>query len=339
MTALVECVPNYSEGRNLDAIREICGSARDAGGRVISCEADASHNRTDLTFVGDPEMVSRAAFEVIRACSERIDMRSHQGSHPRMGACDVTPFVPVSGIDLAECADLARRLGKRVGEELDLPVYLYGAAGKPGRENLSVVRKGQYEALPEKLADPAWAPDFGPAEMRPKFGAAAIGARPFLVAFNVYLDNADVEAANAIAKCIRTSGRIENGVRISGTLPAVKGIGLLIEKHNLAQVSMNLDDFTLTNMHQAYREIERLASEYGRKILGSEIAGILPRAALVDSGRFFGGESLSEDAAVTLAITELRMNEIEPFDADDKILENLLEAQDLVDHCQTVGKE
>lgn len=334
MDKIVQCVPNFSEGKDRDTIRAICTAARNTGVGVLSIESDADFHRSVLTFVSDPETIVEGAYAVIQACAEKIDMQTHSGEHPRMGACDVTPFVPVAGVTLDDCALLAHTLGKRVGEQLHLPVYLYGAAARPGRQDLGQVRKGQYEGLEKKLQDPAWAPDFGPAEFRPRFGAPLIGARPFLIAYNVNLETDDVKAADQIARRVRTSGERIDGTRVPGLLDSVKGLGVLLKERNIAQVSMNLTDFSLTNMHRAFEAVKAEARKLGRRVTGSEIVGLVPQAAIVESGRHYGGASLPEKQAVVSAIKNLGLDDIEPFDPEKKILEWVLAAPAAGDPCQ-----
>ncbi len=251
-----------------------------------------------------------------------------------MGACDVTPFVPVAGVSLEDCASLAKKLGARVADELGLPVYLYGAAARPGRQDLAKVRKGQYEGLAEKIKDPAWIPDFGPAEFNRKFGAALIGARPFLIAYNVNLNTTDVAATNDIAKAIRTSGRVVNKERVPGTLQAVKGLGVPLEDKGICQVSMNLVDYTITNMHQAFEEVKRFALEKGIEVTGSEICGVVPQDALLQSGKFYGADESDPEKALELAAARLGLGDLEPFAIDRKVLEYILQTGDRCDVCK-----
>lgn len=333
MNRLVECVPNFSEGKNDETIRAVCERVRKTGVRVVSCDPDADYNRTVLTFVGDPATVLEGAFATIDECARRIDMRNHKGGHPRMGACDVTPFIPVSDVSLPECAQLARELGERVSAKLGLPVYLYGAAAKEGKQDLAYVRKGQYEGLPEKIKNPDWVPDYGPAEFYPKFGAALIGARPFLIAYNVNLQSPDVAAADEIAKRVRTSGRKVDGKKIQGSLQSVKGMGVLLKEKNIAQVSMNLVDYSVTNMHQAFEEAKKLAIQFGQTVTGSEICGVVPAEAILESGRYYGGNDLDEDAAIDLAVKNLGLADIDPFYPEKKVLELFLKAEQTGDPC------
>lgn len=324
MKKIVQCVPNFSEGKDRKIIFEICRAAEDTGVNVVSLEPDADYNRTVLTFVGVPDVVCDGAFAVIKKSLELIDMAKHTGGHPRMGACDVTPFVPVSGVTLDECADLAKKVGKRVADELGLTVFLYGTAAKAGKQDLALVRKGQYEGLEEKLKAPQWAPDFGPAKFHKKFGAALVGARPFLIAYNVNLESDDIDAANEIAKTIRTSGRKVDGVKVPGSLKSVKGLGVLLKEKNIAQVSMNLVDYSVTNMEKAIEEVRKVAQDFGQKVTGSEICGVVPLDSMVRAGRYYGGPELSETEAVNKAVEGLGLNDLYPFDPDKKVLELIL---------------
>jgi glutamate formiminotransferase/formiminotetrahydrofolate cyclodeaminase len=325
MKRLVCCVPNFSEGTDTAAIEAICQAVQSTGVRIVSVEPDADYNRTVLTFVAEPELACEGAFAAIQASAEHIDMRNHKGGHPRMGACDVTPFVPVAGVTLDQCAELARTVGRRVGQELNLPVYLYGAAGAPGKQDLAVVRKGQYEGLAKKIVDPNWKPDFGPAEFNPKFGAALVGARPFLIAYNVNLASDDLDAANQIAKRVRTSGQIIDGVRVPGSLLAVKGLGVLLKEKNIVQVSMNLVDYKITNMNDAYDEVVTIAQELGQIVTGSEICGIVPMDALAKAGRSYAGQGMPDKQAADHAITHLGLDDLAAFDPYEKVLEWILE--------------
>jgi glutamate formiminotransferase len=275
MKKLVECVPNFSEGRDLVKIKAIADAAgKIKAVKVLDVERDKSHNRSLVTIVGHPEIVFQAAFAMIKKATELIDMEKHQGEHPRIGATDVVPFVPVSGVTLPECVILAQRLGKKVASELQIPVYLYEAAAtRPDRVNLADVRRGEYEGLKEEIEkDPERKPDFGPAKMHPSAGAMVIGARKYLIAFNVNLATPEVEIAKKIAKKIREK---------DGGLPAVKALGF--EVAGYAQVSMNLCDYEKTNFDIVYRRIEKLAEKYGVKVKNSEIYGMIPQDALVDA--------------------------------------------------------
>jgi glutamate formiminotransferase len=278
MKRIAECVPNFSEGRRREIIDEIVGALASVEGvRVLDVQSDADHNRSVVTMVGEPEAVEEAAFRGIQRAARLIDMDQHQGEHPRMGATDVVPFVPIAGVTMAGCVEMARRLGERVGRELSIPVYLYEeAASRPERRNLADVRRGEYEGLKVEIeTDPHRAPDFGPARMG-KAGATAIGARPPLVAFNVYLNTDDVTIAQAIARAVRHS---------SGGLRYVKALGLLVEGR--AQVSMNLTDYRQTPIYRVVEMIRREAARYGLTIASSEVVGLIPNEALVDAARFY----------------------------------------------------
>ena len=273
---LVECVPNFSEGRDASVIEAILKAIETSGCKVLDWSMDPSHNRAVVTFVGSPEQVEQGAFNATKTASELIDMEKHHGEHPRIGATDVIPFVPIHGMTMDECVDIAKRLGKRIGEELSIPVYLYAkAATQPDRVRLPDVRKGEYEGLKEAIkSDPERKPDFGPAELHPKAGATAVGARPPLIAFNVNLNTDDVKVARTIARHIRES---------SGGLPAVQAKGVMLEELGLAQVTMNLLDYKTTPMHVVMTEIEKEASEKGIEIVNSEIIGLVPLDALLDT--------------------------------------------------------
>ncbi|MFZ2487393.1 MAG: glutamate formimidoyltransferase [Anaerolineae bacterium] len=273
MQQLVECVPNFSEGRRQEVIDAIVAAiAAHAGVRVLDVQSDADHNRTVVTFVGAPETVLQAAFDGAARAAELIDLNQHRGEHPRMGATDVIPFIPISGVSMDDCVALAQRLGERIGAELAIPVYLYAkAATRPERESLPAVRKGEFEGIRELIgSDPSRAPDFGPKVMG-SAGATAVGARPFLIAFNVYLNTAEVEIAKKIAKTLRFS---------SGGLRYVQAMGILVDGQ--AQVSMNLTDFRQTAMHTALEMVRREAARYGAAIVRSELVGMLPQQALLD---------------------------------------------------------
>lgn len=278
MQQIVECVPNFSEGRRQEVIDAIVAAIAAApGAQVLDTQTDADHNRTVVTFVGEPEVVLEGAFQGARRAAELINLDEHSGAHPRMGATDVIPFVPIRGLTMAGCVELARRLGQRIGEELEIPVFLYEeAATRPERQNLADVRKGQYEGIRELIAsDPAHAPDFGPRRMGPA-GATAVGARPFLVAFNVYLATGDVEIAKKIAKTVRHS---------TGGLRFVKALGLLVEGQ--AQVSMNLTDFRRTPIHVVVEMIRREAARYGVLVARSELVGMIPQEALLEAACWY----------------------------------------------------
>lgn len=336
MTKIVECVPNFSEGRDIRIINAIAGAIELVKGvKFISAEPDKDYNRTVVTFVGEPSAVVDAAYAATECAAELIDMTKHSGEHPRMGATDVVPFVPVSGVTMKDCVKLANDYGKRVGENLGIPIYLYEeAATRPERRNLASVRKGEYEGFKEKLKDPAWKPDYGPAVFNAKSGATATGARMFLIAYNVNLDTNDVGIANEIAQRIRESGRIKkdeqgkpvldaNGKKVSipGTLKAVKGMGVLLEAHNIAQISMNLVNFHETPPHIAFEEVKKQAATLGAKVTGSEIVGLTPKEALLVAGKFYESNSTDETMLLAAAEKHLGLSQLEKFNQSKKIIE------------------
>ncbi len=336
MARIVECVPNFSEGRNIKTINAIGGAISSVQGvKFISAEPDKDYNRTVVTFIGEPTAVVEAAFQATKTAAELIDMSQHKGEHPRMGATDVVPFVPISGVTMQDCVKLAHDFGKRVGEELSIPIYLYEeAATRPERRNLSTIRKGEYEGLVEKLQDPVWKPDYGPAAPNIRSGATVTGARTFLIAYNVNLSTNDVKLANEIALRIRESGRVkkdDNGnpvldaqgkkVTIPGTLKAVKAMGVLLEAHDIAQVSINLVDFNVTPPHAAFEEVKKQAATLGVEVTGSEVVGLTPKDALLMAGKFYAPSLTDENALLDAAITKLGLSQLEVFDGKKKIIE------------------
>ncbi|NNG68229.1 glutamate formimidoyltransferase [Caldanaerobacter subterraneus] len=280
MNQIIECVPNVSEGRDQEKISELIKEVVSTEGvKLLDYSSDKDHNRTVITFVGDKEGVKEAAFKLIRKASEIIDMRYHKGEHPRIGAVDVVPFVPVKNVTMEECVQIARELGERVGKELNIPVYLYEeAATTPERKNLENIRRGEYEGFFEKIKQPEWKPDFGPSEMNPKSGATVIGARNFLIAFNVNLGTNDIEIANKIAKAVRFS---------SGGYRYVKAMGVELKERGIVQVSMNLTDFNKTPIYRVFETIKAEASRYGVNVIGSEIIGLVPSKALLDVADYY----------------------------------------------------
>lgn len=340
MPRIVECVPNFSEGRNIKTINAIGGAISSVQGvKFISAEPDKDYNRTVITFVGDPEAVGEAAFRGTKKAAELIDMRKHEGEHPRIGATDVVPYIPVSGVTMHDCVRLAQEFGRRVGEELQIPVYLYEeAATHPDRKNLSAIRKGEYEGLEAKLRDPAWAPDYGPAVFNAQSGATVTGARMFLIAYNVNLHTNDPKIASEIAMRIRESGRVKKDdagnpvldaagqkVSIAGTLKAVKAMGVLLEAHHMAQVSINLVNYRITPPHVAFEEVRKQAASLGVEVTGSEIVGLTPKEALLLAGRYYSKDAaLSEQELIDIAIEKLGLNQLEEFDAARKIIESQL---------------
>ncbi|MDH4044583.1 MAG: glutamate formimidoyltransferase, partial [Gemmatimonadota bacterium] len=344
VSPVLECVPNFSEGRDPTIIEEIVRRISGVDGiKVLSVEPGRATNRTVVTFVGGPEAVVEAAFRGAAAAAELIDMRHHTGEHPRFGALDVCPLVPVAGITMQETVTYARRLGERIGDALGIPVYCYEfAATVPERRNLADVRAGEYEGLAEKLARPEWRPDYGPAELNRRSGATAVGARKFLVAYNVNLNTTSTRRANAIAFDVREKGRIKRApdpltgeivrdaagapVWEPGSLKAVKGIGWFIEEYGLAQVSLNLTDLDVTPLHRAFDEVCRAAEARGVRVTGSELVGVVPLAAMLDAGRHFLRKQqrslgIPDREVLAVAIRSLGLGELRPFDVDEKIIE------------------
>ncbi|MGH7592284.1 MAG: glutamate formimidoyltransferase, partial [Gemmatimonadales bacterium] len=321
MTALVECVPNFSEGRDLATVGRITESMASVDGvRLLNVDPGHATNRTVVTFVGAPGAVVEAAFRAIRTAAELIDMRRHRGEHPRMGATDVCPLIPVSGITMEETVEYARQLAERVGRELDIPVYLYEAAQPDtARSNLSVIRVGEYEGLAEKIVLPDWKPDFGPARFNPRTGATVIGARDFLVAYNVNLNTTSTRRANAIAFDVREVGRTVrdaggHDIVQPGSLRAVKAIGWYIAEYGIAQVSMNLTNINVTPLHVAFDEVGRAADRRGVRVTGSELVGLVPLKCLLDAGRYFlekqqRSTGVSERELLKIAVRSLGLND------------------------------
>jgi len=344
MSQLIECVPNFSEGKDMSKIKEITTVIESVSGvKLLDVDPGKATNRTVVTFVGSPEDVIEAAFLAVKKACEVIDMRSHSGEHPRFGATDVLPLVPVSGISMQETVEWARKLAKRIGEELNFPVYCYeSAAFKEERRNLATVRSGEYEGLKEKLADPKWKPDFGPAEFVPKTGSIAVGARDFLVAYNVNLNTTSTRRANAIAYDVRERGRVKregdpltgpvvkddkgNPVMIPGSLKAVKAIGWFIEEYGIAQISMNLTNISITSIHEAFDEVCKKAAERGIRVSGSEIVGLVPLKAILDAGRYFlrkqeRSTGVSDSELIKIAVKSMGLDELSPFVPEEKIIE------------------
>ncbi len=340
MDKIVECVPNFSEGRNKRIIEEIANEIKETKDvYLLDVDPGEATNRTVVTFVGSPEGVVEAAFKAIKKAAELIDMRNHKGAHPRMGATDVVPFVPVKGVTMEDCVRLAEELGKRVGEELGIPVYLYEYAAKEDyRRNLADIREGEYEALPEKLKEEKWKPDFGPAEWNErvaKTGATVIGARDFLIAYNINLNTTDKKLANKVAKVIREKGykkKMPDGTRqqIPGKLKFVKAIGWYIDEYRRAQISINLTNFHETPLWKVFETAEEEANKIGLRVTGSEIVGLIPLEAMLDVGRHFlekQGKStaIPERDIVHEAILSLGLNEVAEFEKDKKIIEYKIE--------------
>ena len=351
MKQLIECVPNFSEGRDMSIIRQITDQIETIEGvKLLDIDPGAATNRTVVTFVGTPDEVVEAAFISIRKAMEVIDMSKQHGAHPRFGATDVCPFVPISGITMEETVGYARKLAKRVGDELGIPVYCYeNAAFSAGRKNLAYCRSGEYEGLPKKLSEPTWKPDFGPATFLPHTGAIAIGARDFLVAYNVNLNTTSTRRANAVAFDIREKGRPmregnqvtgkivkdTNGkqVNIPGSLKACKAIGWFIEEYGIAQVSINLTNISITPVHIAFEEACKKAQERGMRVTGSELVGLIPLKAMLDAGKYFLQKQqrslgVSEAELLKIAIKSLGLDDLKPFNPQEKIIEYVLSGKD-----------
>jgi glutamate formiminotransferase/formiminotetrahydrofolate cyclodeaminase len=349
MQKLIECVPNFSEGRDQNVIRQITNAIESVDGvALLDVDPGASTNRTVVTFVGDPDAAVEAAFRAIKKAAELIDMRKHKGAHPRMGATDVCPFIPVSNVSWEEAIECASRLGKRVGEELKIPVYLYErAAREKSRANLAVIRAGEYEGFFEKIKQPEWKPDFGPAVFNEKSGATVIGVRDFLIAYNVNLNTKSVRRANSVAFDVREQGRVKtedgtpsgkpvldaNGdpVRIPGTLKHVKGIGWFVKEYGMAQVSMNLTNIEETPLHAAFDACVASAAKRGLRVTGSEIVGMVPKRSLIEAGRYFlrkqrWSEGGSEEELIDIAVRSMGLGELKPFDPKEKVIEVKIES-------------
>jgi len=334
MKKIVECVPNFSEGRDMKIIDKITDEIKKIpGAELLDVDPGKDTNRTVVTLAGEPGAVCEAAFQAIKKAAELIDMSKHTGAHPRMGATDVCPFVPVSGLTMDDCVDIAKKLGKRVGEELGIPVYLYeNAAACEERRSLAYIREGEYEALPEKLKKDEFKPDFGKPVFNPKSGATVIGAREFLVAYNVNLNTRDVKIAKRIANLVREKGREatnkETGVKeqIPGALKAVRGVGWYIPEYNMAQLSFNLLNYNISPLYRVFEESEKYAHENGIRVTGSELVGLIPLDAMLECGRHFlkkqgGSTGVSEKELIRIAVQTLGLEELGEFNPEHKIIE------------------
>ncbi|MBM3421114.1 MAG: glutamate formimidoyltransferase [Bacteroidetes bacterium] len=344
---ILECVPNFSEGRDMNIIKQITQVIETVEGvKLLDVDPGKDTNRTVVTFVGSPEEVCEAAFRAVTKASELIDMSKHTGEHPRMGATDVCPLVPVSGITMEETVEYARKLARRIGEELSIPVYCYeNAAFEEKRRNLADCRSGEYEGLKKKLSDPAWKPDFGPAAFNARTGATAVGARDFLVAFNVNLNTTSTRRANSIAYDVREKGRPMregnpvtgkivkdkdgNQVMIPGSLKAVKAIGWYIEEYGIAQISMNLTNISVTPVHVAFDEVCRKAEARGVRVTGSELVGLIPLKSILDAGRYFlrkqqRSAGVPDEELIRIAIRSMGLDEISKFEPSEKIIEYVM---------------
>lgn len=351
-TRIIECVPNFSEGRDRNVIKAITDAIESVEGvRLLDVDPGEATNRTVVTFVGSPEDVVEAAFRGVRRAAELIDMSRHHGAHPRMGATDVLPLIPVAGVTLEECAEMARKLGRRIADELGIPVYSYEAAAfKPERKNLAVCRRGEYEALPDRLGHDDGA-DFGDRKFDDRIartGATAVGARDFLVAVNFNLNTTSTRRANAIAFDVREKGRPkreggkvtgkpvtdENGkvIMIPGTLPATKAIGWFIDEYGIAQVSMNITDINVTPLHKAFDEVCRAADARGVRVTGAEIVGLVPKRTLIDAGRYFlhkqqRSSGIAESEIIRMAVKSMGLDELAPFNPREKVIEYMIEPE------------
>jgi glutamate formiminotransferase/formiminotetrahydrofolate cyclodeaminase len=345
---LMECVPNFSEGRDHTILDAIAAEIRTVAGVVLlDVDPGADTNRTVFTLAGEPEMVVEAAFLAIRKAAELIDMSKHHGEHPRMGATDVCPFIPISEMTMDECADYARKLGKRVGEELHIPVYLYEhAASKPEWRNLANVRSGEYEALSEKAGKPEWKPDFGPNTFNARSGATAIGAREFLIAYNINLNTRDKKKAHDLALTIRESGKPArdasgklikdekgNKVIVPGLFSHCKAVGWYIDSYNRAQISINLTNYNITPSHLVLDKVRELANGMGVQVTGSELVGLIPKAALIASGKYYldkmnESTGIPEKMIMETAIQSMGLAELGPFDLDKKVIEYAIARKD-----------
>lgn len=344
---LIECVPNFSEGNDMNIIKQITNEIELVEGvKLLNVDPGKATNRTVVTFVGPPEAVIEAAFQAIKKAGELIDMSKHKGEHPRMGATDVCPLIPIAGISMEETAEYAKKLGARVGKELNLAIYLYEAAqANKDRNNLSVIRGGEYEGFFKKIKLPEWEPDFGPAEHSLKSGSTVIGARDFLVAYNINLNTTSTRRANSIAFDVREAGRVKregnqatgkivtdekgNPVNIPGTLKSVKAIGWFIEEYGIAQISMNLTNINITPVHIAFDEVCKKANERGIRVTGSELVGLIPLKAILDAGKYFlekqnRSTGVSEKELIKIAVKSLGLDELASFKPEERIIEYLL---------------
>jgi glutamate formiminotransferase/formiminotetrahydrofolate cyclodeaminase len=334
MRQLVECVPNFSEGRDTAVIDQIAQSIGAVNGaKLLSVEPDKDYNRCVVTFVGEPAGVAEAAFQATKTAAQLIDMTKHKGEHPRMGATDVVPFIPISGVTMADCVKLANDFGRRVAKELEIPVYLYEeAANVPERANLANIRKGEYEGLAEKLKDPTWKPDFGQARFNARSGATVTGARVFLIAYNVNITSDDKNIAHEIALRIRESGRTVKDkagrtTKVPGSLKAVKAMGVFLERFKIAQVSINLTNYEITPPHVAFEEVRKEAQKLGMNVTGSEVVGLIPKEALVMAGKFYVRKNIpnmKEEQYIARAIEALGLSQLERFDPKKKIIEHMI---------------
>lgn len=336
---IIECVPNFSEGRNqetFEAIKESINKTKDV--KLLGLEPDEDYNRVVVTMAGNKEGILNGALNACRAAAAYIDMRTHKGEHPRLGAIDVVPFVPVANVTTEECVKVSEEFAKIISHDLKVPVYLYeNSARKPDRKSLSNIRQGEYEGLEEKLKDPNWQPDFGKPIFNPKLGAVVTGSRFFLIAYNVNINSNDVKYSKEIGEILRESGyakRDEYGkilktngetIRIPGRLKDVKGMGVALEKYNITQVSMNLTNYNVTPIHVAFEEVKKEATRLGVKVIGSEIVGLIPLEAILQAGRFYtNNKETDEKKLVETAIENLGLNSLHRFKPEEKIIEYMV---------------
>ncbi len=336
---IIECVPNFSEGRNQQTFEAIKGAiAKIRNAKLLSLEPDADYNRVVVTIAGDEEGILNATLNACRAAAENIDMRKHKGEHPRLGAIDVVPFVPVANVTTEECVRISEKFAELISKELKVPVYLYEhAARKPERKSLSSIRQGEYEGLEARLRDPNWAPDYGEAVFNRKLGAIVTGSRFFLIAYNVNIKSNNVKYSKEIAEILRESGyskRDENGniikvdgkvVKVPGRLKEVKGMGVALEKYNITQVSMNLTNYNITPLHIAFEEVKKESERLGVKVHGSEIVGLVPLQAMLQAGKFYSNEKeTNEKKLLDIAIDKLGLSTLHTFKPKEKIIEYMI---------------
>jgi glutamate formiminotransferase / formiminotetrahydrofolate cyclodeaminase len=336
---IIECVPNFSEGKNqntFEAIKQAVSGIEDV--KLLSLEPDADYNRVVVTLAGNEKSILEGTLNACRAAASNIDMRTHKGEHPRLGAIDVVPFVPVANVTTEECVKISKEFARIISQELNVPVYLYeNAASKPDRKSLSSIRQGEYERLEEKLKDQNWIPDFGKAEFNPKLGAIVTGSRFFLIAYNVNIQSIDVKFAKDIGEILRESGyakRDENGnvikvngksVKVPGRLKEVKGMGVALEKYNISQVSMNLTNYNITPMHIAFEEVKKEAERLGVEVNGSEIVGLVPLEAMLQAGKYYSNSKEKDDKfLVEIAIEKLGLSALHTFNPEEKIIEYMV---------------
>lgn len=336
---IIECVPNLSEGRNEASLKKIKISLNGISNcHLLNFEPDPDYNRVVITFTGNETGILEGALAISRTAAQEIDMKNHKGEHPRIGAIDVVPFIPIKNTSIEECIKISKQYGKIISEELNVPVFLYEfSAKRPERINLSNIRKGEYEGLPEKLKDENWKPDFGEPEFNPKLGAIVTGARFFLIAYNVNIRSTDIKYATEISEIIRESGfskKDKNGkpiklngqvIRETGRLKNVKGMGVKLEKYDVTQVSMNLTNYNNTPLHSVFEEVKKEAGRLGVKISGSEIVGLMPLEALVQAGKYYANnQNMDESSLVDLAVEKLGLNDLRPFNKNEKIIDYLI---------------